>query len=79
MTMYYPTYRQQGDDNAIDVSALHQSLLLCVGLFSLLHLQQTVEGHMDEPVYELFLERMHAMEQQLSNSLQVLALEDVPF
>lgn len=79
MAMYYPMYHQQGEINGIDIYVLRQSLLLCVGLFSLLHMQHLHEGHMDEHVFDLFSSKMHLMEQQLSNSLEVHALESVPF
>lgn len=79
MTMYYPRYRQQGDENGIDVKAVRQSIVVCISLISLLNLQYVNDGHMDELVYELFSDRLHAVEQLLSDTLEAHLLEDLPF
>lgn len=79
MTMYFPTYHQQGEENGVDIGALHQSIMLCIGLISLLHLQQIHEGHMDGHVYQVFSDKLHAIEQQLDATLSVHRLENLPF
>lgn len=79
MTMYYPTYRQAGEENGIDVRALHQSVKICIGLISLLYLQHTNEGHMDGHVYQVFSDKIHAIEELLSSTLEVHRLEEDPW
>lgn len=79
MVYYYPTYHQQGDANGVNVTDARNTLLLCIGLFSLLHLQYVHDGHMDEHVFDLFSLKMLKLEQVLSNSLEAYSLENVPF
>lgn len=66
-------------ERVINVEALRELVLICIGLAALLKLQYEHEGHMDEHVSQVFLDLIHEVEQQLSNSLGYPETDDIPF
>lgn len=73
-----PTYLDDSKPT-IDLAALHQKVLVLVGLAALLDLQYTHEGHRDEHVVSLHLDTMLSIELELSNVLHIDSLSDMPF
>jgi len=61
------------------VKVVHEQMNLIIGLHAVLHLQYVHEGHMDEHVFDQLDLKIHQMEQDLSNILGSLYIEDLPF
>jgi len=60
------------------LSHLHRDINTLLGLWSLLHLQYTHEGHLDGSVVDLFETRIFGFEAELSNCLGRLHVQDPP-
>ncbi len=58
---------------------VHEKMNLVLGLYSLLELQYMHEGHRDGHVTQLLTEELHAVELELSNAVDALTLEELPF
>lgn len=66
-------------DGASDLRQIHDQINLVIGLASLMHLQYTQEGHIDQHVHELFMQILVKAEEKLNRGTWEEVLTDLPF